>query len=219
LADSAARWIEVVGMVRHTLHDGLDAEARVQVYLPVAQRSLPVLGLVVRTTGDPLASVPAMRAAVRSVDPDVPLSRINTMDALIEQTTGPRRFSMLLLGSFAAMAMVLASIGLFGVMSYMVTQRSRELGLRIALGADTRAVLGLVLGKGARLALLGVAIGLAASLAVTRVMATMLFHVSATDPITFAAISLLLIGVALVASYLPARRATKVDPIVALRAE
>jgi ABC-type antimicrobial peptide transport system permease subunit len=126
---------------------------------------------------------------------------------------------MLLLGGFAALAMVLASIGLYGVMSYMVTQRSRELGVRVALGANTRDVLGLVLGQGAKLALLGVVIGLAASFAVTRVMTNMLFNVSATDPLTFVVISLLLISVALVASYLPARRATKVDPIVALRAE
>jgi predicted permease len=218
-ADSAARWIEVVGVVRHTLHEGLDAESRVQVYCPLAQGDMPFLSLVVRTTGDPLASVAAMRAAVRSVDPDVPLSQIRTMDALIERATGPRRFSMLLLGSFAALAMILASIGLYGVMSQLVTQRSREIGVRVALGADAGAVLGLVLGQGARLALLGVAIGLAASLAVTRVMTRMLFDVSATDPVTFVVIPLLLIGVALVASYLPARRATKVDPIVALRAE
>jgi ABC-type antimicrobial peptide transport system permease subunit len=126
---------------------------------------------------------------------------------------------MLLLGGFAALAMVLASIGLYGVMSYMVTQRSRELGVRVALGANTRDVLRLVLGQGARLALGGVVIGLAAAFAVTRVMTKMLFNVSATDPVTFVVISLLLIGVAMLASYLPARRATKVDPIVALRAE
>jgi putative ABC transport system permease protein len=218
-ADSSTKWIEVVGVVRHTLHEGLDAKPRVQVYRPLAQRGLPFLGLVVRTTGEPMSAVAAMRAAVRSVDPDVPLAQINTMEALIEGTTGSRRFSMLLLGGFAALAMILASIGLYGVMSYMVTQRSRELGVRVALGANTRDVLGLVLGQGAKLAFAGVAIGLVASFAVTRVMTRMLFDVSATDPVTFVVISLLLIAVALLASYLPARRATKVDPIVALRAE
>jgi len=218
-ADSSTRWIEIVGVVRHTLHEGLDASPRLQVYRPLAQRGLPFLGLVARTTGDPLSTVNAVRAAVRSVDADVPLAQVNTMDALIEGSTGSRRFSMLLLGGFAALAMVLASIGLYGIMSYMVTQRSRELGVRVALGANTRDVLGLVLGQGAKLAFGGVAIGLVASFAVTRVMTKMLFNVSATDPVTFVAISLLLIAVALVASYLPARRATRVDPIVALRAD
>jgi len=218
-ADSSTRWIEIVGVVRHTLHEGLDAKPRLQVYRPLAQRALPFLGVVARTTGDPLSTVNAVRSAVRSVDADVPLAQINTMDALIEGSTGSRRFSMLLLGGFAALAMVLASIGLYGIMSYMVTQRSRELGVRVALGANTRDVLGLVLGQGAKLAFAGVAIGLVASFAVTRVMTQMLFNVSATDPVTFVAISLLLIAVALVASYLPARRATKVDPIVALRAD
>jgi putative ABC transport system permease protein len=217
--DSSARWLEIVGVVRHTLHEGLDAKPRLQVYLPLALRPMPFLGLVVRTTGDPLATVGAMRAAVRSVDAEVPLAQINTMDALIEGTMGSRRFSMLLLGGFAALAMTLASIGLYGVMSYMVTQRARELGVRVALGANSRDVLGLVLGQGARLALAGVVIGLVAALAVTRVMTKMLFNVSATDPVTFVVISLLLIAVALLASYLPARRATRVDPIIALRAE
>jgi len=163
--------------------------------------------------------VNAVRAAIRSVDGDVPISQVNTMEALIDLANGPRRFAMVLLGSFAALAMILASIGLYGVMSYIVTQRQRELGVRVALGAGTREVVGLVLGQGLKLVVIGIAIGLAASLGLTRFMERMVFNVSTSDPLTFAAMSLMLIMVALLASYLPARRAMKVDPIEALRAE
>jgi ABC-type antimicrobial peptide transport system permease subunit len=163
--------------------------------------------------------VGAIRAAVQSVDPGLPLAGVATMDDLIAQSLGPRRFSLLLLAGFALLALVLASIGLYGVMSYTVTQRARELGVRVALGASTRDVIGLVLGQGVRLVLLGVGIGLVAAFSITRVMRTMLFDVSATDPLTFVAIPLLLVAVALLASYLPARRATVVDPVVALRTE
>jgi putative ABC transport system permease protein len=149
----------------------------------------------------------------------MPLANVNTMEDLIAQSTGSRRFAMLLLGGFAVLAMTLASIGLYGVMSYTVTQRARELGVRLALGADQREVLGLVLRQGLRLALTGVGIGLVAAFAVTRVMKNMLFNLSATDPLTFLAIAVLLVAVALLASYLPALRATRVDPIVALRSE
>jgi putative ABC transport system permease protein len=219
LTDTNIAWITVVGVVGHMKHEGLDAQARVQYYFPISQAALPFLGFVVRTTNEPTAALADIRAAVRSVDADLPLANVNTMETLIDQTTGPRRFSMLLLGSFAGLALVLASIGLYGVMSYTVTQRARELGVRVALGAASRDVLQLVLGQGARLAVLGVAIGLVASLAVTRVMKDMLFGVSATDPLTFVLISTVLLGVALLASYIPARRATRVDPIEALRSE
>jgi ABC-type antimicrobial peptide transport system permease subunit len=201
-------------------HEGLDAQKRVQVYFPLAQNGQRFgMGFAVRTSGDPLAAENSVRAAFRSVDPNLPIAGVSTMDNLIEQSTGSRRFAMLLLGGFAALAMVLASIGLYGVMSYTVTQRARELGVRVALGADTRAVMALVMGQGARLALVGVGIGLAASLAVTRLLKNMLFNLSATDPTPFVTISLLLIVLALLASYLPARRATRVDPMQSLRAE
>ena len=219
LTDSNITWFTVVGVVGHMKSEALDADARVQYYFPVPQRPFPFLSIVVRTQQDPIDAVPAIRNAVRSVDPDLPLANINTMQGLIDGTLGPRRFSMLLLGLFAGVALLLASIGLYGVMSYIVTQRIRELGVRVALGADTREVLGLVLGQGVKLALAGVGIGLVASLVMTRFMQRMLYSVSATDPITFIAISVILVGVALLASYLPARRATRVDPIVALRAE
>jgi predicted permease len=219
LTDSSIQWIQVVGVVGHLAHEGLDAQKRVQVYFPLAQNGLSFLGYTVRTTGDPLAALGAVRAAVRSVDPDLPLANVNTMEKLIEGSTGQRRFAMLLLIGFALLAMTLASIGLYGVMSYTVSQRARELGVRLALGAGTRQVLGLVLIQGLRLTLAGVAIGLVAAVGVTRVMKNMLFGLSTTDPLTFVTISLLLVAVALVASYLPALRATRVDPVVALRTE
>jgi predicted permease len=220
LTDSSITWITVVGVVGHTLHTGFDDDkARVQVYFPMAQNPQQFVGFAVRTTGDPMAAVSAVRAAVHGVDADLPLANVNSMDDLIALTTGPRRFSLLLLGGFAALAMVLASIGLYGVMSYTVTQRTRELGVRVALGAGARDVLGLVLKQGVRLALMGVGIGLVAALGLTRVMRTMLFGVGTTDPVTFVLVPLLLIAVAVLASYLPARRAMRVDPVVALRDE
>ena len=212
-------WIEEVGVVRHTMHEGLDGQRRVQVYRPVSQVPLPFMSVAARTAGDPMAVLPSVRAAIRSVDDQLPISGVNTMDAMIDGTTGPRRFAMILLGSFATLAMVLASIGLYGVMSYTVTQRTQELGVRIALGAGTRDVLALVLGDGMKLVGFGVVIGLAAAFGLTRLMRSMLFETPATDPLTFAMIPLVLLAVALLASYLPARRASRVDPMAALRSE
>jgi len=222
LTDSSINWISVVGVVRHTLHTGYDDDvSRVQVYLPLGPqaRNVTFLGFAVRTTGDPMSAVGAARAAVASVDPNLPLATVNTMDQLLAQRTGPRRFSVLLLGAFAALAMLLAMIGLYGVMSWVVTQRTRELGVRLALGAAARDVQALVLREGVQLALVGVAIGLVAALALTRVMRSMLFGVGVTDPATFVVAPLLLTAVAALASWLPARRATRVDPIAALRSE
>jgi putative ABC transport system permease protein len=219
--DSNITWITVVGVVGHTLHTGFDDDrSRVQVYFPVAQLpGITFINFVVRTRGDPMAAAPAARAAVHGVDPDLPLAAMNSMDALMSLRTGPRRFSVLLLTGFAVLAMALASIGLYGVMSYVVTQRTRELGVRVALGAAARDVLALVLREGVRLAVLGVVIGVVAAVVLTRLMRTMLFGVGATDPATFVLAPLLLVSVAALASYLPARRATRVDPIEALRTE
>ena len=213
------QWITVVGVVGHLAHEGLDAQKRVQLYLPLAENPRAFMGYVVRTVGDPLAEVATIRRAVASVDPDLPLAAPKSMDSLIDSSLGSRRFAMLLLGGFALLALVLASVGLYGVMSYTVTQRSRELGVRLALGAGTNDVLGLVLRQGVNLALVGVVVGLSAAFLLTRVMNSMLFGIGATDPITFVTIPLVLMAVAALATYLPARRATRTDPIVALRAE
>jgi len=147
------------------------------------------------------------------------LAKVTTLTTLVDDSMSQPRFSMLLLGTFAALALLLASIGMYGVISYSVGQRTREIGIRMALGAERRNVFGMILGQGARLAGLGIAIGLLVALGVTHLMASFLFGVKPTDPLTFAGVSLLLLGVALLACYLPARRATRVDPMIALRYE
>ncbi len=219
LSDSSVAWIDVIGEVRHTMHEGLDAQPRVQLYFPLQQNGLPFLAYAVRSTGDPAALVPQLKQALAAVDADLPMSNVSTMDDLIEGTTGPRRFAMLLLASFSVLAAALAAIGLYGVMSYTVTQRTRELGLRLALGAGPREVLGLVLRQGIRLAVVGLGIGLVAALAASRILRSMLFGVSATDPLTFVTIPLLLLAITALACWVPARRATRTDPMIALRAE
>ena len=219
LTDSSIAWIEVVGVVGHTLHEGLDGGRRVQMYFPFRQAVQGAMAFVVRTTGDPLAAVPQIKAELKAIDPDLPMSNVNPMEDLINGSTGPRRFSMVLLAIFSGLAAVLAAIGLYGVMSFTVTQRSKELGVRLALGAGTEEVLRLVLTQGMRLVLVGIGIGLVAALALSRVLRSMLFNVSATDPLTFVLISLLLVVVTLLATWLPARRATRVDLVVVLREE
>jgi len=216
---SSREWIDIVGVVGHTKHEGLDAEARVQVYLPYAQQSRPALAVAVRTAGDPAGYVNQMRRAVQSVDPDQPISAVRTMDELIAQSVGERRLSMLLLSLFSGIALVLASIGIYGLMSYSVAQRARELGVRIALGAGRADVLRLVLRQGMSLALGGIVIGAGAALGLTRLIASQLYGVRATDPGTFVGMALLLGGTALAANLIPALRATRVDPAMVLREE
>jgi len=160
-----------------------------------------------------------VRSAMQEIDKDLPLYGIKTVNDVISESVAPRRLNMLLLGIFAGLALVLAAVGLYGVISYSVSQRTREIGIRMALGASHKSVLRLVVGQGMVLALIGVAIGVVASFFLTKFMATLLFGVSATDPLTFVAISVLLMGVSMVASLVPARRAMKVDPMVALRYE
>jgi len=175
--------------------------------------------IVLRTTGDPLALSQTTRTAIWSLDRDLPIPRIETMKQILSENVAQRRLNMLLLGLFAMVALILAAVGIYGVMSYAVTQRTHEIGIRVALGAQTRDVLRLVVAHGMKLALAGVAIGLVTTFILTRLMASMLFGVSATDPITFAAIAGLLAGVALVACWIPAWRASKLDPMIALRYE
>jgi putative ABC transport system permease protein len=177
------------------------------------------VSLIVRTSVRPEALADAVRKTVWSLDPDQPILQLGTMQARLDEFYAPRRFNMLLFGVFALVALLLAAVGIYGVLAYAVTQRTHEIGIRLALGAKTRDVLWLIVRQGMALTLIGVALGLGAALALTRVIQNLLFGVSATDPATFVGIALLLVSVAFVASFIPARRATKVDPLVALRHE
>jgi putative ABC transport system permease protein len=210
-------WITIVGVVGHAAHEALDAEPRIQYYFPYDQVGQAGMTVAMRTTGDPVALVPAARAAVRAVDKDLPLAAISTMEKLVDDSIGQRKLSMALLGVFSAIALLLASIGIYGVMSYSVAQRTRELGVRMALGAARGRVLGLVLGQGMTLAAGGVVIGAVAALGLTRLLANQLFDVRATDPSTFLLVGALLATIAFLATLVPALRATRVDPVVALR--
>jgi putative ABC transport system permease protein len=213
------QWIEIVGVVGHAAHEGLDADPRVQLYLSYRQAARPFTSVAVRTRGNPERYVNLVRDAVRSVDPDQPIANVARMEELLARSVGERRLSMMLLSLFSGIALVLASVGIYGVMSYSVTERSRELGVRIALGADRGDVLRLVLRQGMRLAILGIGIGLAAALALTRLIESQLYGVTATDPGTFALVAGVLAATALVANLIPAVRATRLDPAVVLREE
>lgn len=222
------RWLTVVGVVKDVKQDSWTDAPMNEIYLPFQQnrdfyagtaRHFAPMTLVVRASVEPQSLAAAAQETVRSLDRSLPVSSVSTMEQVIADTLWQQRFNLQLIGIFAALAMTLAAIGLYGVMSYSVAQRTREVGLRMALGASRRDVLKLVVGRGMKLALAGVALGLIASLALTRLMEKLLFGVSATDFSTFAVIAVLLMLVALLACWIPARRATKVDPMIALRYE
>jgi predicted permease len=211
---------QIVGVVGDARQWGLDLPPAAEIYFPYAQVAISAeTSLVVRAGGDPARLSDAVRNAVREVNADAPVLRLKTMSEVLDQATAQQRFTMALMAVFAGIALVMAIIGLYGVMSYSVTQRTHEIGIRMALGASRRDVMRLVVGQGLTLALVGVGTGLLAAFAVTRLLATLLFGVSTTDPLTFAVVSLILLGVAVGACFVPARRATRVDPMVALRYE
>ena len=212
-------WMTVVGVVTNVKHYALDADSRVALYVPHLQSGAGSLSIAARTTADPANIAGAVTREVRAMDPNLPIYDVKTMEQWLLESLARRRFAMLMLGLFAVIAMLLAAVGIYGVMSYTVAQRTREIGVRVALGAQTRDVLRLVVRQGMLLAGVGIGVGLAAAIGATRLMTGLLFGVRATDPITFAAIALLLAIVALLACLLPARRATQVDPLVALRVE
>ena len=212
-------WVEIVGVVRRIRHHRLDADVREQVYFPHAQSAKIQMTLTLRTTSEPLAMSDAVRAAVQSLDPDQPVFRIRTMNEVLAGAQAPARFTLLLLLLFAGVAALLAAVGIYGVMAHAVTQRTHEIGVRVALGAQQADVLRLVIWQGLRLVLQGLAGGLAVALLLTRWLHELLFGVSAHDPLTFAGVALFLSLVALLASYLPVRRAMRVDPIIALRCD
>jgi putative ABC transport system permease protein len=210
---------EIIGVVGSIKQTTLDADARPAMFLPYLQSPSSGMTVIVRTTGEPLALAAAVREQVRSLDQDVPVTHVQTMQQVFSASVAQARFSMLVVGLFAALALILSAIGIYGVMAYSVSRRTHEIGLRMALGARQGQVLQLVLKQGMGLALAGIAIGLFGSFVLTRLLATLLFGVGAKDPFTFIAVAVLLLVVALVACYLPARRATKVDPLVTLRYE
>lgn len=210
---------EVVGVIGDVKYAGLDQQTKPEMYAPFAQRAWPFMRMVARSKSDPSVVAGAIREAVKAIDKDQPVDKVMTMSSVVSASIVTRSFYMQLLGTFAALAFILASVGIYGVVSYSVAQRTREIGIRVALGARRGDVLGLVLKEALRLTALGVGFGLVGAFAATRVLRSLLFEVKPTDPTTFICLSLLLTLVALLASYIPARRATKVDPLVALRYE
>ena len=216
-------WITVTGVVGDTKQSGLTQTVRSEIYFSDAQAPdtdlTQAMSLVVRGSSDPASLTSSIRHEVQAVDPTQPIYSIESMESVIAASVSDRRLNMMLLGIFAAVALVLAAVGIYGVLSYSVSQRTHEIGIRMAVGAQPKDILKLVVGQAMMMALIGVAIGLVAAFALTRLMASLLYGVSATDPLIFALISVALTSVALAASLVPARRAIKVDPMIALRYE
>jgi putative ABC transport system permease protein len=217
--ESTEHWRTVVGVVRHVRYRTLEARSRVGFYWPQAQNPYHTLSLAIRTERDPMALAPTIARQIRAIDPDLPVYQVRTMLGIMRNSLAQRKVTLILLGLFAAAALVLAAVGIYGTVSYSVAQGTHEIGIRMALGAEARDVLRMVLGQGITLALGGIGLGFLGSLALTRVLSAMLFGVRPTDLLTFISVSALLAAVALLASYGPARRATHVDPLVALRHE
>jgi putative ABC transport system permease protein len=213
------QWTEVVGLVADVKHDGLNVESGMHAYLPSLQMAWPFQTIALRSQADEAALVAEVRQVIQSLDPNEPVFDVKPMSAIMREAVAERRLTLALSSLFALVALLLAGIGVYGVIAYSVTQRTHEIGLRLALGAQTTDILRLVLKHGALLATTGVGLGVAGAFAVTRLMKSLLFEVSVTDPLTFIGIAVLIILVALVACYVPARRAMKIDPMVALRYE
>jgi predicted permease len=210
---------EIVGIVRDVKIAGLEAPSEPAYYIPASQAPLEDMTILVRTTTDPLSIVGALRQAVWSIDPNQPISNVTTLETIVDDSIAQRRLNMLLMGLFGGLAMLLSGVGIYGLLSQAVTQRTQEMGIRMALGAQVSDVLKLVLKQGMTLALAGIGIGLVAAFLLTRLMRSLLFGVTPNDAMTFIVVAGVLTIVALLACYIPARRATKVDPLVALRYE
>ena len=219
LGTSPRSWMQVVGVVADTRNNALEEEPGPELFVPYLQQPSYVMTFVLRTGMSPDSLAGTFRDAVQEVDKTQPVFAVETMDKVIANLLAPRRFRALLLGLFAMLALVLAAVGIFGVISYSVVQRTHEIGIRMALGAQRRDALGMVVGHGFKLTLIGLAIGIAGALALTRFLSSLLYSVKPTDPLTFIGVSVLLAAVALLACYIPARRAMRVDPMVALRYE
>jgi len=212
-------YMEIIGVVGDVKYQGLDGESEPVYYEVSSQVPARPMWVLVRTHGDAQSVISAVRKEIRELDPDVPVARVGTMAEALSESVSLPRFRALLMAIFAATALLLAAIGIYGVIAYSVTQRTQEIGVRMALGATAASVLRLVVGQGSRLALLGIALGLAGALGLSRVLKTMLFGVTSTDPLTFAAVIVILGTVTILASLVPAFRAARVDPVIALRHE
>jgi putative ABC transport system permease protein len=212
-------WATIVGVASDLRQAGLVSRPEPEIFVPYLQMPYAEMAMVIRTTQEPLRLVRALRSRVGSIDKSLPVYDVTTMDQLFAEQVASSKFNTALLGLFAFLAAALAAVGIYGVMTYTVTQRTHEIGVRMALGAEQIDVLCLVLRQGIVLAALGIGIGFAGALALTRFLSSLLYSVRSTDPVTFIIVSAILGGVALLATYLPARRAAKVDPMVALRYE
>jgi putative ABC transport system permease protein len=212
-------WATVVGIVKDTKPRALDGEPVAEMYVPFAQQPDSSMAFIIRTTSKPEGIIAAVRQTVQSLDKYQPVSGVRTLESVMSEAVAKPRFRTFLLGVLAVVALILAMVGIYGVMSYSVTQRTHEIGIRLALGARAGDVQRLIVGQGMTLALLGVALGLGGAFAATRLLRGLLYDLSATDPLTFVGVALLLALVALLACWIPARRATKVDPLIALRHE
>jgi putative ABC transport system permease protein len=215
--DKDVKWMEIVGVVSHVKNYGVDQESRVEIYLPYYQSPVGNVTLITKSKTDPAALSASLRQAVKSVDPEVPVYAVRTLAEIVSDRTAQRRLAVMLITVFAAVALLLAAVGIYGVMSYAVAQRTQEIGIRMALGAERRDILRMVLRHGSLMAVIGIGLGLTVALGLARLITSLLFQVSATDPPTFSVVPVVLIAVALLACYIPARRATRVDPLVALR--
>ena len=217
--DPQPPWLQIVGVVGDVRQVGLGSEARPEIYVPHAQSAWGFITFFVRSDGDPMSLAGAVKSAIQELDKDQPISNIATLEEVLAGSIADRRGMMFLMGVFAAVALLLAAVGIYGVISHSVSQRTREIGIRIALGAQVTEVLKLILRQGLLLVLAGTGLGLGMALLLTRVISDLLFEVSPTDLVTFISVPLVIAAVALTACYIPARRAIKVDPIVALRDE
>jgi putative ABC transport system permease protein len=211
--------LEIVGIVGDVRQLGLDAPPYPELFMPYTQWPSNEMALVLRTASEPSSLIPVVKKEIWRVDPDQPVTNIKTMDELVSTEASGRRFVLQLIGAFAAIALVLAAVGIYGVVSHGTRQRTHEIGIRMALGARRQQIMWLVARENTRWLLIGITTGVASALALTRLLAAYLYAVRPTDPLTFVVVSLLLLAVALLAVYIPARRATKVDPMVALRYE
>jgi putative ABC transport system permease protein len=215
----SGRQFTIVGVVGDVRMNSLDQAPQAAMYFPVGNRLAPVMDVAVRTQGRPEDALPAIRGRVHDLDPELPVSTVRTMDQWVSSNAAQPRLNSVLLGVFAFVALLIAAIGIYGVISYSVTQRTREIGVRMALGAPRRDVLRMIVGEGMRMGIAGIAAGLAGAVAVSRALSSMLFGVQARDPLTFASVATILVAIVLAACYLPARRATAIDPVIALREE